>query len=87
MIEEEQSNQQILDYFVAQYGQKVRASSRGSPDSTVFDIPATTTNESSNPMVWILPLVGIAGGGTALYILRRRAWKGKTGRRKGKAAK
>ena len=48
---------QIIDYFVANYGQQVLAE----PPSRGF-----------SALVWILPVVGLAGGGIFLWRLLRR---------------
>lgn len=58
-----QSKNEIMDYFVAQYGE------------TILSAP---TKKGFNLMVWILPFAAIAGGGVALYfILRIWVLKGK----------
>ncbi|MBI2832463.1 MAG: cytochrome c-type biogenesis protein CcmH [Chloroflexi bacterium] len=62
-ISEGQSKEQILGYFVSQYGEKVLAA---------------PTKKGFNLTVWIVPFVAIATGGVAIYfILRRWVWKGK----------
>lgn len=58
-----QSKNEIIDYFVAQYGE------------TVLSVP---TKKGFNLVVWVLPFAAIAGGGAALYfILRTWVLKGK----------
>ena len=52
------SQQEILDYFVAKYGEQVLAS----PPKRGFNL-----------VVWILPFAAILGGGVVIY-LAVRAW-------------
>lgn len=63
-ISEGQNKDQIIGYFVAQYGEKVLAA---------------PTKKGFNLTVWVLPFVAIAAGGIAIsFILRTWVWKGKT---------
>ena len=61
-LSEDWTEDQILDYFVSNYGTRVLAQ----PPARGF-----TT------LVWILPLVGLAGGGLFLWRLLRR-WQGRS---------
>ncbi len=63
MIDEGQSKKEILDYFVAQYGEKI------------LSVP---TKKGFNLTVWILPFAAIVGGGATLYfVLKSWVLKGK----------
>ncbi len=71
MIDRGETEQQILDQFVAQYGAKVLAA----PEKAAL---AITAKKGFNLRVWVPLSVALAGGTAALYfILRRRVWKGK----------
>ncbi len=62
-IDQGQTKAQILDYFLAQYGEKVLAA---------------PTKQGFNLTVWVIPFVAIAAGAVAIYfILRAWVWKGK----------
>ncbi len=58
MIDEGKTKQQIVDYFVAQYGEKVLA------------VP---TKKGFNMIVWVLPFGALVFGGGAIYVVLR-AW-------------
>jgi len=63
MIDEGQTKSQILDYFVAQYGEKALSA---------------PTKKGFNLIAWILPFAAIAAGGGIIYfILRTWVLKGK----------
>lgn len=63
MIDEGQTKQEILDYFVAQYGEKILAA---------------PTKKGFNLVAWILPFAALIGGGGALFfVLRTWVMKGK----------
>ena len=58
-----ESQQEILDYFVAQYGEQVLAS---------------PVKKGFNLIVWILPFAVILGGGGIVYVvLKQWAWRGR----------
>jgi len=61
MIDEGQTKGQILDYFVAEYGE------------TVLSVP---TKKGFNLTVWIVPFASILAGGTGLYFILR-VWSSK----------
>ena len=62
-ISQGQSKEEILAYFVGQYGEKVLAA---------------PTKKGFNLTVWVLPFVAIAAGGVGLYfILRTWSRRGK----------
>lgn len=57
MIDEGQTKQQILDYFVAQYGE---------------DALSAPAKKGFNLLVWVLPFAAIVVGGGGLYFWLRR---------------
>ena len=56
MIDEGQTKQQILGYFVAQYGE---------------DALSVPTKKGFNLLVWVLPFAAIVAGGAGLYFWLR----------------
>jgi cytochrome c-type biogenesis protein CcmH/NrfF len=74
MIEEGETEQPILNHFVAQYGEEVLVA----PEEEALVIPA---KKGLNLGLWVPLSVAMAGGTAALYFILRR-WV-----RKGKAAK
>lgn len=68
LMDQGQGKDQILAYFVGQYGEKMLAS---------------PTKKGFNLLAWILPFVAVVVGGTALFfILRAWALKGRDGAEK-----